>query len=171
MATAALQPVSQILDRPLRMLPVPWRDPHSVSPVKLAEYIGQLERACLENPHSADLKTCLGMARAMNFDIYKSMDALEEACRIDPLHFFAQLKLAELQYRLRALEVAEEETIKALDLAGNGWEISLARKQLQEIRRLRREGTQKPAWTKSLLAPALVLVAMIAVFSLLMVLS
>jgi len=171
MATAALQPISQVLDRPLRPLPVPWRDPHSVSPVKLAEYIGQLEQACEANPRSADLRTCLGMARAMNFDVYKSMDALEEARRIDPLHFFAQYKYAELNYRLRALEVAEEETLKALDLAGNGWEISLARKQLLEIRRLRREGTQKPAWTKPLLGPALVLVAMIAVFSFFMVLS
>ncbi len=60
-------------------------------------------------------------------------------------------------YRLRALPRAEEETLKALDLAAGGWEVSLARKQLLEIRRLIREGTQKPAWTKSLTAPAAVL--------------
>ena len=52
---------------------------------------------------------------------------------------------------------AEEETLKAVHLAQNGWELSLARKQLQEIRRLIREGTQKPTWTKSLKVPALVL--------------
>ena len=43
---------------------------------------------------------------------------------------------------------------KALDLASNSWELSLARKQLQEIRKLVREGTQKPEWTKPLAAPA-----------------
>jgi len=45
-----------------------------------------------------------------------------------------------------------------LDLARNGWELSLARKQLLEIRKLKREGTQRPAWTKPLTAPAVFLV-------------
>ena len=90
------------------------------------------------------------MAYAMNYEAYKSMDTLEAAVRLDETHFFAQLKYSELLYRLRALPRAEEETLKALNLAGNGWELSLARKQLQEIRRLIREGTQKPEWNKSL---------------------
>ena len=84
------------------------------------------------------------MAYAMNYEVYKSMDALEFAVQLEPDHFFAQFKYAELQYRLRALIKAEEETLKALDLAGNPLEFSLARKQLQEIRRLRREGTRSP---------------------------
>ncbi len=49
------------------------------------------------------MRTCLGMAYAMNYDVYKSMDALEDAVELDPQHFFAQLKYAELHYRLRAL--------------------------------------------------------------------
>ncbi len=144
----------------LRLPPVPWRDPHTVSPTQLAEHIGILERACVENPRSADLRTCLGMAYAMNFEVYKSMDALEYAVQVEPEHFFAQLKLAELFYRLRALIRAEQETLKALDLAANAWELSLARKQLQEIRRLHRDGTQKPEWTKSLTAPGIFLLVM-----------
>ena len=107
------------------------------------------------------------MARAMNFDVYQSIDALEEARRLDPQHFWAQLKYAEIHYRLRALPKSERETITALNLARNNWEISLARKQLQEIRRLMREGTQKPAWTKSLRAPVLLLGGMIVAYSLL----
>jgi len=99
------------------------------------------------------------------------MDALEAAVNLDQAHFLAQLKLSELFYRLRALPRAEEETLKAVDLAGNGWELSLARKQLQEIRRLIREGTQKPAWVKSLKVPALALVAMVVVFSIAMVVT
>lgn len=149
------------VETPLRLPPVPWRDPHSVEPEELAEYIVLLERACVENPQNADLRTCLGMAHAMNFDVYKSMDALEAARQIEPENFFAQLKFSELHYRLRALERAEEETKHALNLAGNGWELSLARKQLAEIRRLKREGTQKPAWTKSLTYPVLMLVMML----------
>ena len=55
--------------------------------------------------------------------------------RVDPDHFWAQLKYAELNYRLRALLKAERETLKAVDLAANPWELSVARKQLQEIRK------------------------------------
>jgi len=156
---------------PVRILPIPWRDPQSVSKQELAVHINSLEKACQENPQSADLRTCLGMAYAMNFEAYKSMDALEAAVNLDQAHFLAQLKLSELFYRLRALPRAEEETLKAVDLAGNGWELSLARKQLQEIRRLIREGTQKPAWVKSLKVPALALVAMVVVFSIAMVVT
>jgi len=150
----------------LRLPPVPWRDPHTVSPTQLAEYIGILERACEQNPRSADVRTCLGMAYAMNYEVYKSMDALEYAVQVEPEHFFAQLKLSELLYRLRALVRAEQETLKALDLATNAWELSLARKQLQEIRKLMREGTQKPEWTKSLTTPALFLMVMTIVLCL-----
>jgi tetratricopeptide (TPR) repeat protein len=155
MATTALEPIE--LSLPARIPAPPWRDPHTVSPAALAEIIASLERQCQEHPQSAGLRTCLGMAYAMNFEVYKSMDALETAVATDPSHFWAQLKYAELLYRLRALDRAEEETRRALDLATGAWEISAARKQLQEIRRLFREGTQKPAWTKPLWGPAVAL--------------
>jgi tetratricopeptide (TPR) repeat protein len=158
---AALQQAGA--DALLRPLPVPWRDPHTVSPEKLAEYIATLEKSCQANPQSADLRTCLGMAYAMNFDVYKSFDALEAAIDLDNTHFFAQLKYSELLYRLRALPRAEQETLKALELARNTWEYSIARKQLQEIRRLTREGTQKPEWTKPMAIPVVGFVAMTAI--------
>jgi hypothetical protein len=106
------------------------------------------------------------MAYAMNFEAYKSMDALEAAVTLEPHNFYAQLKYSELLYRLRALPRAEEDTLKALELAGSAWEISLARKQLLEIRRLIREGTQKPAWTKPLTMPVAVLALVLILVSL-----
>ncbi len=139
-----------------RLLPIPWRDPHSVSKTELALHISNLEKAVEANPTSPDLRTILGMAYAMNFEAYKSMDSLEAAVKLDDNHFFAQLKLSELFYRLRALPRAEEETVKALNLATNGWEMAMARKQLQEIRRLIREGTQKPTFNKSLKRPGVI---------------
>jgi len=152
-----------------RLPAVPWRDPHTVEKHELAAYIAMLETKCAEHPQSADLRTCLGMAHAMNYDVYKSMDALEEAILIDPNHFWAQLKFAELLYRLRALPRAEQEMLGALDLAANGFEASLARKHLLEIRRLMREGTQKPAWTKPLGIPAAVLAVMAVLLCLVVV--
>ena len=58
------------------------------------------------------------------------------------------------------------ETMKALELARNSWEASLARKQLLEIRRLKREGTQKPEWNKSLVPPALLFAALAVILCL-----
>ncbi|MEO8096528.1 MAG: hypothetical protein ABI811_02425 [Acidobacteriota bacterium] len=136
--------------RPSRLPAVPWRDPHTVDRDELRNHIALLEKQCLEHPKNADLRTCLGMAHAMNFDVYKSMDRLDEARTLEPNNFFAQMKFAELHYRLRILHRAEDETAQAIRLAGNAWELSLARKQINEIRRLKREGLLKPAWTKSM---------------------
>jgi hypothetical protein len=144
---------------PRRLPPVPWRDPHTVPQELLARYIQDLEAAVDREPASAGIRTCLGMAYAMNYQIYKSMEALEAAIQAEPDHFFAQMKYAELHYRLRALIRAEAETVKALSLAETPWEFTLARKQLQEIRALMRAGTQKPEWVKPLRTPLLWLLA------------
>ena len=141
---------------------VPWRDPHSVPPAELARYISDLELACIEHPQSADLRTCLGMAHAVNYDVYKSMDALEAALVLDRTHFWAQLKYAELQYRLRALPCAEKEAAKAVDLAQSRGQLAVARKQLQDIRRLNRDSTRNITWDKPLAVPALMLAAIMA---------
>jgi tetratricopeptide (TPR) repeat protein len=148
--------------------PVPWRDPYSVSPKDLALYIEQLEAACAANPASADLRTCLGMAHAVNYDVYKSMDALEEARAIDPDNFWAQLKYAELLYRLRALNRAEEETRRAAELAGTPMQLAIARKQMKEIRELQHSSVRNVEWTKPLKVPALVLTAMLGLVFILM---
>jgi cytochrome c-type biogenesis protein CcmH/NrfG len=136
--SATLIPAAPLLER--RDDPAvpafPWRDPHTVPRTDLAAYIGELERACAESPASPVLWTCLGMAYAVNYDVMKSMDALERAMEVDPTHFWARLKSGELQYRLRALDCAEDETVKALDLAENAIQLSMARKQLREIRAL-----------------------------------
>jgi hypothetical protein len=156
---AALDPLRPSLP------PVPWRDPYSVSPTDLAAYITQLEAACLANPRSADLRTCLAMAHAVNYDVYKSMDALEEARGIDPHNFWAQLKYAELYYRLRALNRAEQETRQAAELAANSFQLAIARKLMKDIRELKHGSIRNVEWTKPLTVPALVVVAMlVAVF-------
>ena len=154
--TAGLEPRGHSLP------PVPWRDPYSVSKTDLTTYIEQLKTACLAEPHNADLRTCLGMAYAVGYDVYKSMDALEEARAIDPENFWAQLKYAELHYRLRALNRAEEETRRAANLASNPFQLAVARKQMKEIRGLQHSSIRNVEWTKPLTMPTLAVAAMIA---------
>jgi hypothetical protein len=160
--SAELVKLPAALQRELRPVPpVPWRDPHAVAPEVVTEYIQTLEAACLANPRSADLRTCLGIAYAVNYDVYKSLDALERAVSLEPAHFWARLKYGELQFRLRALQLAEQETARALDLAQNGWELALARTQLQAIRRMSRDSTRNIAWNKPLTMPVVAIVAML----------
>ena len=142
---------------PSALTPVPWRDPHEIAPTELAAYIQHLERACVEHPESADLRTCLGMAHAVNYDVDKSMAALEDARAVDPENFWAQLKYAELHYRLRVLDTAEEETRRAAALATSPIQLAMARKQLQDIRTLKHACVRNVHWTKPLTVPALVL--------------
>jgi tetratricopeptide (TPR) repeat protein len=149
--------------------PVPWRDPHSVSPKDLTAYIRQLEAACLANQRSADLRTCLAMAHAVNYDVYKSLDSLEEARAIDPENFWAQLKYGELHYRLRVLSRAEEETRRAAELATNPFQLAIARKQLKDIRELQHTSIRNVAWTKPLTIPALVLTGMFVLMFVVMI--
>jgi tetratricopeptide (TPR) repeat protein len=147
----------------------PWRDLHKVPPAELTDYIRRLEQACVDNPQSADLRTCLGIAYAINYDVYRSMDALEAATTVDPQNFWAQFKYAELHYRLRTLQKAEEEAHKAIELAETAWQLALARRQLQEIRSLLRGSTRTVAWTKPLMTPVVVLSAlMLVVFTAMM---
>jgi tetratricopeptide (TPR) repeat protein len=145
--------------------PVPWRDPHDIAPNELVAYIQHLERACVEHPQSADLRTCLGMAYAVNYDVEKSMAALEDARAVDPENFWAQLKYAELHYRLRVLDTAEAETRRAAELAASPIQLAVARKQLQEIRTLKHGCVRNVHWTKPLTVPALVLsFGLVAIF-------
>jgi hypothetical protein len=163
--TSLILPIANVA-APSRLPSIPWKDPHSVSPSKLAEYIQTLDAQCGGPSDSADLRTCLGMAHAMNYDVYRSLDSLEAAVRIDPSHFFAQLKYSELLYRIRTLHRAEEETLKALELANNGWELSLARAQLKEIRLLLRKGNERPAMTASWRRPAFLAGGAVVLFGL-----
>jgi len=150
-AAANLEPLG-----PASLPPAPWRDVHNVAPASLTAYIQKLEQLCLEHPQSADVRTMLGMAHAVNLDVYKSMDALEDARAVEPENFWAQLKYAELHYRLRALNKAEEETRRAAELAENPLQLALARKQMQDIRTLKHSCVRNVHWTKPLTVPALV---------------
>jgi hypothetical protein len=130
MTTLIPSPSITAAPAPHQPLPVPWRDPHTVSRETLREHVAKLEQACLDNPESPDLWTCLGMAYAMDFRIYPSYQALENARELAPGHFWAQFKYAELHYRLRALPRAEQEMLRALELAADAAECFICRRHL-----------------------------------------
>ena len=169
MSNTALATTSAAVRTGASLPSVSWRDPHTVSREDISACIQRLEQACLAEPRSSDLRTCLGMAYAVNYDVDKSMAALEAAVAIAPDNFWAQLKYAELHYRLRMLNRAEDETQKALTLANDPRQLAIARKQLQEIRTLKHSCVRNVEWSKPLMVPALALAGMIvAVFAVMM---
>lgn len=161
MATELL-PGSTVGQIAVRGLPaLPWRDPQAVPKDQLLRFIAELEETCRTSAPSADLQTCLGIAHAMNLDVYRSMDALEEAVRIDGENFLARLKLGELFLRLRVLGRAEEETRYALALARNHLELDLARRQLQSLRDRKGKGLLRTRLSKPLFLQASALLALL----------
>lgn len=136
--STALVPSRTAIERwdPAGVPAFPWRDPQTAPRADLVAYIREVEIACGENPASPVLWTTLGMAHAVNFDVDRAMTALAKACAVDPASFWARLKCGELHYRLRALQDAEDETRAAVDLAENPVQLSIARRQLREIRAL-----------------------------------
>src|SRR5258708_19715563 len=98
LASTAVQPWSES-----SVPALPWRDLHTVSRTDLAAYIRELERLCLERPASPALWTRLGMAYAVNYDVMKSMEALETAAGIHPSPFSSPLTSQDLPHPFHAL--------------------------------------------------------------------
>ena len=76
------------------------------------------------------------MAYAVNYDVYKSMDALEDARRDRSRTSGRSSSTRSCTIGCARSNSAEEETLKALDLADNPLQLAIARRQMQEIRQL-----------------------------------
>jgi len=115
-----------------------WKSPEKTATQRLLQYIAYLENACRKSPESADLQTCLGMAHAKNDDVYLAKLAFENALRLEPEHFFAQLRYAELYCRFGAYPRAEFEAERAAQLARNRCDAAMVRRLSDQIRSERR---------------------------------
>jgi len=128
--SAALVKTSERLQAQLQSIPpVSWCDLQKVAPGTIREYIQTLEAACLEDSRSVNPRTGPGIVNAVNDGVIKAVAARE-----------VPVSSMELQYRLHALAQTEKQTLKAVRLAQNTWQLLLARRQLQAIRKLTRGG-------------------------------
>ena len=112
-----------------------WRDPATVSPAELDSYIKSLEEACVAEPGSADLLTCLGVARTAKSEPASAQLAFEKALAAEPEHFFARLRYSELLLQLRKFKTAEGHTRLASQAARSRAESAMAKRLLGLIRR------------------------------------
>lgn len=100
---------------------------------ELDDYIGRLEVACAEQPDSADLHTCLGVACAARKQFTKARAAFEQALNLAPSHFFARLRYAELLCDRRFLRQAEEHARRAKEAAATKAETAMVRRLIERL--------------------------------------
>ena len=120
-------------------------------------------RRAWRNRTSADLRMCLGMAHAMNYDVYHSLDALEDARAIDPDELLGadEVRGAPLPAAARSCAPSKRHSRRS-SLRDTPAQFGLARRQLQEIRRARSaKGVRNVTFDKPLGRPALALVLLI----------
>jgi hypothetical protein len=102
---------------------------------QLDAYIRTLEAACVAEPPSADLLTCLGVAHAAKAENATAQLAFEKALAAEPDHFFARLRYSELLLRLEHFPEAEAQVRGAARAAQNRAEKAMAKRLLRQIRK------------------------------------
>jgi tetratricopeptide (TPR) repeat protein len=137
--TAALAVPSGAQQLLLRM----FADPYALEKEERASLVHQLRDRVRHQPEVAEYRVLLGMALCVDLEPQEAIGHLEEAVRLAPQSFIAQLKLGELWMRLRACEKAEQHTHAAARLACNFGQAELARRQAATLRTMTREGVER----------------------------
>lgn len=138
-SAAALAVPSRTQDLLLRM----FADPYVLEKEERASLVQQLRDCVRYQPEVAEYRVLLGMALCVDLEPQAAIAELEEAVRLAPQSFIAQLKLGELWMRLRACGKAEEHTHAAARLACNFAQSELARRQAATLRTMTREGVER----------------------------
>lgn len=120
-----------------------FRDPRVLDQGDRGELVTQLRAAVEMEPSIPEIRVLLGMALCVDLKPQEAMEHLRQATQQAPDCFIARLKFGELLMRLRICRQAEEETLKAAQLATNDIQAELARKQAATIRTMLREGIER----------------------------
>jgi len=110
--------------------------------------ISRLENAVTCAPHYSDGCVGLGMAYAMDSQVYLALDSFERAAELDPANFYAHFKLAQFHFKLRIPRKGYEEAECALRCATTLEERRLIAQILKEERAREAGGMSRPTWDK-----------------------
>ena len=112
------------------------------------EAIQRLETAVARAPHYSNAFVGLGIAYAMDSQVYPALDNFERAAEVDPGNFFAHFKLAQFHFKLRIPRKGYEEAARALECATTLEEKRLIAQILKEERQRETNGVSRPTWSK-----------------------
>src|SRR5207237_2564179 len=99
----------------------------------------------------------LGIAYALTSNIYRSIDHLEEAAKLDPDSFAAHYTLAQLNFKLRTPQPGYEAARRALKCVQTLEQRKMLTQLLKEERERERNGIARPSFTKPFSARMLLL--------------
>jgi tetratricopeptide (TPR) repeat protein len=121
-----------------------------------------LERA----PNFADGHVALGVAYAIEANIYPAIDHLQIAAQLAPANFYAHFKLGQLYFKLRVPQKGFEAMSRALDCASTLGERRLVAQMIREEKQREKSAYRRPWWNKpfpqwALFAGATLMVALI----------
>ena len=112
------------------------------------EAIARFEKAVACAPGFSNGYVGLGIAYAMDSQIYPAMDSFLKASEADPESFYAHFKLAQLFFKLRVPKKGYEEASRALRSARALEERRLVGQILKEERAREAGGLRRPTWEK-----------------------
>lgn len=99
-------------------------------------------------PESAEARIFLGLANALNCDIYPALDELEKATELQPDSFAAHFTLAQLNFKLRIPEKGYAAAREALRCATSPEHRAILTQLLKEERERERNGIARPSFSK-----------------------
>ena len=124
---------------------------------EVREAAGCFDRAIELAPDFADAHIGLGIACAVDSQIYAALDHLEKAVELEPENFFAHFKLGQLHFSLRVPQKGYEEMSRALACTTSRQERRLVAHLLREERQRERNGIMRPCWNKPFSRAALLI--------------
>jgi tetratricopeptide (TPR) repeat protein len=106
------------------------------------------EKAITADPTFADGHVGLGIALAVEYDIYTAIDHLERAAQLEPGNFYAHFKLGQLYFKLRVPRKGYDEMARALDCVSSLAERRLVAQLIKEEKQREKNDVQRPWWNK-----------------------
>jgi Tfp pilus assembly protein PilF len=112
------------------------------------EAIVRLKRAVACAPQYSNAHVGLGIAYAMDSQVYPALDHFGMAAEVDPSNFYAHFKLAQFYFKLRVPKKGYEEATRALKCVSNFEEKKLVAQILKEERQREAAGVRRPTWDR-----------------------
>ena len=122
-----------------------------------AEAVAALSRCVETAPGCTEARVFLGIAHALNNNIYPAIDHLETAAKLDHDSFAAHFTLAQLHFKLRIPQRGHEAAKDALRCVTTIEQRKMLTQLLKEERERGRNGIARPWFNKPFGRPALFL--------------
>ncbi len=115
----------------------------------LSEAIESLRLATEADPHSIQAYLYLGIALAMDSQVYEAIDSFEAALALSPKDFMVNLKLAELYFRLCVPDKGHKHLVTAMEASSTPQERQLVRTVLSQEAERGKRRIDRPTFGKS----------------------